>query len=42
MSLIGAEFGFKEAASINEVAGDAAALKHSIQVHALDMRRRRY
>lgn len=33
MGLIGAEYGFKEATSIYEVAGDALALKHSIQVH---------
>lgn len=34
MGLIGAEFSPKEATSIYEVAGDALALKHSVQVHA--------
>lgn len=33
MSLIGAEFGFEEATTIDEAAGDALALKHSIQVN---------
>lgn len=34
MSLIGTEFCFEEATTIDEVAGDALALKHSIQVNA--------
>lgn len=42
MSLIGAEFSFKEAASIDETAGDAPALKHSIQVHALEIKEKGY
>lgn len=33
MSLIGTEFCFEEATTIDEVAGDALALKHSIQVN---------
>lgn len=33
MSLIGTEFGFEEATTIDKVAGDALALKHSIQVN---------
>lgn len=33
VGLIGTEFSFKEAASIYEVAGEALALKNSVQVH---------
>lgn len=31
--MIGAEFSFEEATSVYAITGDAAALKHSIQVH---------
>lgn len=34
MGLIGAELHFEEMTSIYEVTGDAAALKHAVQVHA--------
>lgn len=33
MGLIGTKFCFKEATAIDEVAGDALALKHSIQIN---------
>lgn len=33
MGLIGTKFRFKEATAVYEVAGDALALKHSIQIN---------
>lgn len=40
MGLIGTELSFKEATSIYEIAGDAPALKNSIQVRAWKSKRR--
>lgn len=34
MGPIGTELGLEEATSVDEVAGDAPALKHSVQLHA--------